>query len=331
MSTGFRSLALAVTFAAVSTGCFDSIIDGPCASGYALGGEGHCVARISDDADVRDDARPDGTSVPDAPAHEHDAGTPDAPTPDAPMLVCTAPEIACAGACIDVSSDPDNCGACNRVCASGICTAGHCEGDLSGHIVAIGHDFTSHNGAMRRLLGNAISLSASHDVGIARWPGTSTPAAVGGASDALLAGMTELARPWHALALGGQPTDASFLGIDVLLVDAQVGDGDALAAATAPWAEAFDRFLMRGGVVIVLEGAGGSSYRFAAAAGLYSVAAPTTTTGAAVTVGAPADALAQQVVSPYLAATSTVAYAAGLPGTVVTTPAGTVVFHLTRY
>jgi hypothetical protein len=331
MTNGARSLALAVAIAAFSSGCFDSIIDGPCATGYAVGESGHCVARIGDDARAGSDARPDAPIVPDA-SHVADApSTHEDAAPDAPALVCTAPELMCAGACIDVASDPDNCGACDRVCASGICTAGHCEGGLAGHIVAIGHDYTSHNGAMRRLLGNAVALGANHDVGVARWRGVTSPAAVNGASAALAAGMAQLARPWHTVELGLVPSDAAFLGVDVLLVDAQVGDGDGLAAATTPWAAPLDRFLMRGGVVIVLEGAGGTSHRFAGAAGLYTVPAPIVTTAAAATVGAPADALAYHVLSPYLAETTSVAYAAGLPGAVVTTPAGTVAFHTTRY
>lgn len=41
-------------------------------------------------------------------------------------LTC-APLTACAGSCLDTSSDPDNCGACGVTCTSGkVCTASAC-------------------------------------------------------------------------------------------------------------------------------------------------------------------------------------------------------------
>lgn len=50
-----------------------------------------------------------------------DAGLPDA-------LTCATPESACGGACIDVTSSSENCGACGQSCTAGreTCTAGHC-------------------------------------------------------------------------------------------------------------------------------------------------------------------------------------------------------------
>ncbi|MCW5805990.1 MAG: hypothetical protein KIT31_26735 [Deltaproteobacteria bacterium] len=304
----------------ILTGCFDSLVSSACEPGYTLL-DGRCAARPDD---------PGGDGAPDAP-RAPDGGVvvhpPDGPEP----ATCTLPELACDGGCRDVSSDPDNCGACNRVCASGICTAGHCAGELSGHIIGIGHDYTSHRGAMERLLGNAAALGASFDVGVARWRGTSASAAVAGASTALARGMSQIGRPWHSVLLGQQPTDAAFAGVDVLLVDAQVGNGDAVAAHAAPWAAAIDRFLQRGGVVVVLEGAGGVSHRFAAAANVYAVPAPADGTGVPATVAAPGDALAQHVLSPYLAEASSVVYVPAPPGAVIATPAGTVAFHTTRY
>jgi hypothetical protein len=321
------AVLLAIAAFPALPGCFDSLVSGPCAAGYALV-DGHCAARPTGPDD------PDGGVVvtpPDGNPVDPDGGVVVAPPDGAPPLACTLPALACDGVCTDVSSDPNACGACDRVCASGICTAGHCEGELSGHIVGIGHDYTSHHGAMQRLLGNAVALGGQFDVGLARWPGSSAPAAVAGATTALAHGMALVGRPWHAVQLGAQPSDAAFTGIDVLLVDAQVGDGDAIAATAAPWRTPIDRFLMRGGVVIVLESAGGASHRFAAGANVYTVAAPADSTGVAAAISAPGDALAQQVVSPYLAETSSVVYAAAQPGAVVATPAGTVVFHTTRY
>jgi hypothetical protein len=311
-----RLLALA---ACALAGC-DSLVDNPCASGFALAG-GACVERADHEApDAGPGVAPDGGAGDGGQdVTAYDAG----PGPDA--LVCTLPAIACNGVCIDVSTDPDNCGACGHVCASGICSAGVCAGELHGHVIAIGHDYTSHNAAMARVLGNAAALGKRHDLGVARWRGTATDASVAGVTSALSASLAQLGRPWHTVAL---PESPSLANIDVLVIDAQRGDGDAVAAAAVPWASVIDDFLAGGGVVVVLDSAGGAGYRFAAAAGLFTIAAPVDATGVPAFVVDASDAVAQQVLSPYLAASSS----ASLPGTaapVIATAAGeTLVFHL---
>src|SRR5262249_20044779 len=68
-----------------------------------------------------------------------DGGTPGGG--DGGGLVCTPPLHACEDGCVDLQTDPDNCGYCGNVCASGICSAGICQGIVAGHIVLIGHDY----------------------------------------------------------------------------------------------------------------------------------------------------------------------------------------------
>jgi hypothetical protein len=284
-------------------GCFDSLVSDPCAHGYTLEA-GHCVAREAPDAG-HDDARPGDAP----PVTLVDA----APGPDAP--VCTA----------DVANDPDNCGACGVVCASGACSSGVCLGALPGHIVAIGHDYRHHHAAMARLLGDAVALGVHPDVGVARWSGTADEGATAGTSAALAEGMTALGRPWHTVAMPAAP--APLAGIDVVLVDAQLVDGTATGAA---WRGALDAFLARGGVIIVLDGPGTQSYRLAAGAGLYTIAPPADCTDALATVTNGADAVTQQVLSPYSAEGGSVTLP-GITGAVVSTASGDpIVAHLTR-
>jgi hypothetical protein len=302
---------LGLVAAVLLAGCFDSLVDDPCASGYQLV-DGACVVQ-----DVAPDA---GTSNP-----GDDAG----PGTDAGGLVCTLPELECHGACIDVSSDPDNCGACDRVCASGICQAAHCLGELSGHIIAIGHDYQAQHAAMRTVLGNAVALGAQPDVGVARLRGSSSAASSAGTTLAITQSMASRGRPWHAVTLATTPSATALAEADVLVIEAQTGDGDAATAAGVAWASAIDGFLQRGGVVVVLEGANGVSYRFADGAGLFSIAAPVDSTSSVALVTDASDAIAQQVVSPYLAELTSVAFP-GLAGAIVT-PNGTLAFHQTRY
>jgi hypothetical protein len=285
-------------------GCFDSIVDSPCAAGYQLVG-GQCVSRV-EPPDGGDDAPPGG-------GDGGDAGP-----------LCELPLVACADECVDLSSDPDNCGACGRVCASGICSAGSCVGALAGHIVAIGHDYRDHNAAMRRVLGNAAALAAGTDLAIARIRGSAVAAAHTGTRQALASGLAVLGRDWHEVnAVDG------LAGIDVAVIEAQLGDGDVSASLGAMWAPSLDGVLQRGGVVIVLEGASGVSFRFAAAAALYVASAPVDASGSQAMIVDASDAIAQQVVSPYLAEFTSVAMP-GVSGPLVTA-AGTLVVHQTRF
>lgn len=307
MIAGARWLcACALALALVGAGCFDSLVGSPCVTGYELV-SGRCI-----EMGVGPDGGPgDGGAGGDA-------------------LVCALPEVACDGACRDVRADPDNCGACGRRCESGLCVDARCVGGLSGHVIAIGHDYQRHHASMARVLGNAIALAPSQDVGLARWRGTVTPSSDAGTSLAISSSLAELGRPWHDVPLPASPSSTALLDVDVLVIEAQTGDGDAAAAAAAAWAGEIDRFLARGGVVIVLHGASGVSHRAAEGAGLYTIGAPVEVVGELARVVDGQDAVAQRVVSPYLAEPSSVIFPDVSAAVVSTTGGATLVFHQTR-
>jgi hypothetical protein len=303
------------SLALVLGACFDSLVSDPCATGYGLS-HGSCVPLGGVDAGRA--ATPDASS-----RDPVDAAVPDA-------LVCTAPEIVCRGACVNSQADPDNCGGCGQVCASGVCSAGACSGALRGHVIAIGHDYRSRHAAMARVLGNAVALGAHADVALGRLHGTADPAATAGTTAAIASAMAAIGRPFHATDLPATPTASTLTGLDVVVLDAQAGAGAATESNGAAWKSALAAFLDRGGVVIVLEGSAGVSYRFAIGATLYTVGAPLDVTGQLATVADGADVTTQQVVSPYRAEASSVA----LPGTqhavITSDDGGTIVFHLIR-
>ena len=64
------------------------------------------------------------------------------PTPD--TLVCAASELDCDGACLDVSADEANCGACGNVCHGGeVCKTTTCKcptGFIPGNLDPLGFD-----------------------------------------------------------------------------------------------------------------------------------------------------------------------------------------------
>jgi hypothetical protein len=334
-------LAAALGFALLG-GCFDSLVSDPCLPGFALTA-GSCVptGRVDPDAgpivdapdggpadgqladgrrgDAGADASIDGSTV------VVDASLVDA-APPADALVCTLPLVVCGSNCIDVSADPDNCGACGRVCASGICSMSACVGAVAGHAVVIGHDYAQYHAGVAGVLGNAVSLGVTANVPVSFYRGTATAAATTGAKAALTSTLAGR-RAWHEVALVGEPTVAALAKIDVLVVLAQTGDGAAAEAAGARWASMLATFSARGGVVVFLEGASGVSYRVAKGAGLFDVSPPVTITGQQVHLINAGDPLATGVPSPYLAEPTSVGFP-GVAGAVVGDQSGeAVVFH----
>jgi hypothetical protein len=89
------------------------------------------------------------------------------------------------------------------------------------------------------------------------------------------------------------------------------------------------QFLADDHVVVVLETTGGTSYQFAAGAGLASLPAPVDVTGTNVSLAATTDAVADGVVSPYLGRTDTVGYPGVADPVFVDGSGDAVVVHLT--
>ncbi|CAN5680928.1 hypothetical protein BH11MYX1_BH11MYX1_39900 [soil metagenome] len=331
----YTAIVAGVIAAAVASlvGC-SSLVSDPCISGYHLV-DGTCqVGRINTDPDggVHQDTgviidptdggpqltidAPDASVAPDA-----------AIPPDA--MTCPLPTTKCGDTCVLLDSDPFNCGYCGHACQSGICVAGACVGDLAGNIVVIGHDYQVADPAMDRVVANGVSLNASPltdvAVRVGYWRGTATQE---GGKSAVQRGLAQSSR--YAAASQVATVDAlSLANLDAIVIAPQVGDGATAEAAGAQAASALATFLGAGHVIVVLETTGGVSYRYLHGAGLADLVAPVDASLTPVTVTAPADAVAQGVVSPYLAQPSSVGYP-GAAHAVVTDGAGdAVVIHAT--
>jgi hypothetical protein len=302
-------------FALFAAGC-SSLVDDPCADGFELVG-GVCTMTTGPGSDTQ----PNQTTQPVMPMGPT---TPTGPTlPDPPL--CSLPQTDCGGVCVDTTDDPDNCGACGNVCATGLCQASACVGAIAGHVVAIGHDYQATDSAMNRVLADAVGLTTGQFTRIGFWRGSSS---LEGAQAAALSGLGQTSRTGFDEELSGLDS-ASLDEIDTVVIEPQQGSGDDAEAAGTAAAQSLQDFVAAGHVVVVLETAGGVSYRFADGAGLFTVAAPIDVSATAITVAAPADAVAEGVPSPYLGRASTVAYPGVADPVFVDGSGNAVVFDLT--
>ena len=83
-----------------------------------------CVDAESVDVGAGDDG---GATIDDASVADDATATDvdNTATPDGP-LVCTEALLLCNDQCVDTSVDPENCGDCNTICATGVCIDGGC-------------------------------------------------------------------------------------------------------------------------------------------------------------------------------------------------------------
>jgi hypothetical protein len=221
-------------------------------------------------------------------------------------LVCDPDQQACAGQCVDPMTNPQHCGGCGVVCASGLCQDGSCLDLRAGHLVVIGHDLTTLNPAIERIVGNAVFTSPRRQVRVAVYEGSAAAVAIARADSVIAREADRRGRAWRRDRLTAADQLA---GADVLLIHAQRAGTDAsLRALGAAWRPAIDQFVAAGGVLIVLDGpaAHGGTHQILAGAELADIAGRNDVTAPTVAIAAPTDALASGVPLVYAAAASTV-------------------------
>ncbi|HEX4514726.1 MAG TPA: hypothetical protein VH054_14350, partial [Polyangiaceae bacterium] len=300
----------------IACGRDNALVDGECADGYTLVGS-KCVAVDDAASDATNDAG-DATS---GDVITNDTTTDTTPSDVTPSDVitdafqCDDGLTLCSGTCVDTTSDPFNCGACSVVCPSLLCGNSQCVGSVAGSFVVIGHDFgNAYSAAQGRVLANSLLLTTATNIRVRSYEQYSAAGAVANAKAVMNAAAAGAGRT-ITYTVATQPTDVSTgmtaLNTDVLVVYDQSGaPASTLAGIGSGWAVAIASFAHVGGVVIVLDGQGGTSPQMPDLiknAGILDVSADTTIAqNTALDVVAPSDAVGIGVVSPYGAAKNSV-------------------------
>ncbi len=219
---------------------------------------------------------------------------------------CTPPLQACRGVCVDLQSDPFNCGVCDKICPSNVCVAGKCQGANPGHVVTIGHDYEGSvlNSAQSKLLTNSVLLPSANPLKILSFEKWANPSSV--ARVKLIVGAAALGRTLQYTVSNDEADLRNVLKLSQTSV-VLVYDQAQLTAVDAPvigagWNAPLRTFAQEGGTIVVLDGADGNGQMPALlqSAGLLDTASHTPlATASRVAVVAPFDQVGLGVISPY--------------------------------
>ena len=261
-------------------------------------------SRCGDDCvDLQSDSRQCGQCGVSCPANEYCQG--------GTCKMCDPPLQLCNG-CVDVQIDPFNCGGCDRVCRSGICEAAVCADLLTGHLVVIGHDYTgsSISQTAKRLIGNAVFLAQGSPVSTVVYEGTASEASIAGVTAALDFVVDKDGREFAARSVATIDLGAELRDADALLVHAQVGSSDAeLLALGQRWGLALSQFLLRGGVIVLIEAPSQSNlgtFQLLRPAGLFESAARAAISSQTLEVATPGVGVAARTTRTYRSPTASV-------------------------
>ncbi|HEY5960590.1 MAG TPA: hypothetical protein VIV60_28750 [Polyangiaceae bacterium] len=221
---------------------------------------------------------------------------------------CDAPLVECAGACVDLNSDSDNCGQCGRVCPSAICQGGQCIGAQAGDIVAMCMNFleTTQASQATQLLGNAVFLPLFNPVKILAYDQYVSPT-VRTRVDQTIEWASALRRAYRITYISSPEAVNQQLkkpDFDVFLVyDQPLAPAGTLGTYGTQWAKTLESFSHVGGTIVVLSGATGTKEmgQLLTNSRLLEVTAESSVSRKDVYLRQPGDTIGHSVFSPFRA------------------------------
>ena len=294
---------------------FDSALPsdgGTGADGITAPDAGAAADTATTDAGAPDGASGDDATLADAGA---DASTADATSADAGVPADGPPPIDCGAltlcpiGCVNLTDDPDNCGACNFSCGTGLCVNGVCQQRQAGHLVLIGHDYAVSRPSMDNLVGNAVFMAPGTSVRVLAYQGAASAEEIAGTDAAIQRVANSTGRTWHKTVVPANDVQSSLAFADVFVIYAQSGATDAtLLALGTDWATALSDFVQAGKTIVVLEGfyPNAGTYQIVQQANLFHATGRMEVTGQTMVVSRPGDAIATRVPQTYRGERSTV-------------------------
>ena len=303
------TLALLTLAFAAGCGLESSVVGGRCRDGMVRAGSS-CVAAPQGITLITPTEPPPNASFSDGGPDAGDPLTGDALTIDPSEVVpglpeagltCAPPLILCHGACISVTSDPMNCGACGKICPSNICVAGECQGATPGDVVLIGHDYANANPAssQSKVLINALTIPTTDPIRILSFEDGASAQAVAMTKVIAKYAITNRSVQFTVALSASSLADVALgKSYDIVIVhDASAVDA---VATGASWAGSLGSFAAKGGVVVAIDRGTSPMPQLLSSAGLLPVASHTVLPeGLHLFVSAAADVIGAQVVSPY--------------------------------
>ena len=221
--------------------------------------------------------------------------------------VCGPGLTRCGFQCVDLQTDPRNCGVCFNICPSGVCEDGICLGSTPGHIVysCMNYAEVFKVSSQTTLLGNAVFLPRREPVRVLAYSEYSENSVMVATDIAIRWAGDELNRTAEITRVADVDeieTDLILSSYDVFLVyDQPNAPTGALAAAGAQLAATVTAFTRGGGVAVLLSGATGIGEmgEFATSAGLAAIGTETPYSSLAYIQGS-GDVLTVDVVAPFL-------------------------------
>jgi len=220
---------------------------------------------------------------------------------------CNGGQINCNNVCVDTSSDPFNCGSCNKFCPSGICTSSVCTGSNPGDLIVIGNDYTTGitgGSSQARLLTNSVLIGSANPLHVFSYETFAAAASVSTVR-ALVTSSTARSVQFTVVPNDGAMQSMTLItNYDVILIyDQKNANGGTLTTLGNTFGPYLLKFLTDGGTVVILDGASGAAQampQFIKATGLLDIAGHTIqAAGTRVTVTAPSDVVGVQVLSPF--------------------------------
>jgi hypothetical protein len=252
---------------------------------------------------------------------------------------CQPPLVLCPDGCVDLLTDPKNCGSCGHLCPTEICLGGKCTGEPVGHLIVIGMSYAQANAPTEKLLGNAVFLPPGDPVRVLDYRKYASPANTAIVDSIISAEAKKRSRTYginKVSVAGSLPTELATGIYDVFLIhDQPTAPSGQLAALGTFLAAPIKAFALLGGTIVVLASNDGIGQmdQLLTASQILATEGFVPVTGQSIHNQAPNDVLGNKVPSPFLAKPITVrlltseAQAPNLTYVFTDTPGDPVVVH----